>query len=538
MFTLAMLILIASVSTLTIVFYNNAVSDEINSQKAKLHFLKKAYELNDLAYFDNIESSGNRITIIDKNGSVVYDNEVDSSKMENHADREEVVGAITNGIASSYRFSDTKYEHRLYSAILLDNGMVLRISKPRTIIFNSIIEFLKYSIIIIILTVLLSFIYSKRTSKKILVPFKNINLDKPLENNVYDELSPFLIKIDTQYKKIDSQLENIKIKNQQIKHIIENISEGIIVISHDNSVLRMNSIASKLTGIKENEYFLNSCRIIELKNAVESALQGQSSREKIKINNNIYILEASSVPLDNNDYGVFISIRNIDEEENREKMRRQFTANVSHELKTPLTSIMGTAELFSENLISGKDTIKFGKKIYNESYRLLNMIEDMIKLSMLDENIMMNFEKVELSRVVLNVIEELQANASKHQIKIVHKLEELEISGISNLIHDMLYNLIDNAIKYNNENGFVEINGYEENAKKIIVVKDSGIGIKETEFNNIFERFYRVDKSRSKETGGSGLGLSIVKHIALIHNASIELYSEGKNKGSEFKVIF
>ncbi len=429
-FTLSMIILIISVTMLTIVFYNSAVSDETNSQKTKLSFLKKAYELNGIDYFKDLESSGDRVTIIDKDGTVIYDNEVDTSKMENHSNREEVIGAIKDGYSSSYRFSDTKYEHRLYSAILLDNGMVLRISKSRTIIFNSIIEFMKYSIIIIIFAALLSFLFSKKMSKKILEPFSKINLDKPLENNVYDELSPFLLKIDTQYKKIDSQ------------------------------------------------------------------------------------------------------------QKSREKMRREFTANVSHELKTPLTSIMGTAELFSENLISGEDSIKFGKKIYNESYRLLNMIEDMIKLSMLDENIVMNFEKIELSQIILNVIAELKVNAANKNLEITHKLEEVEINGVRSLIHDLFYNLIDNAIKYNKEDGFVEVRINKAGDKIIVLVKDSGIGIKSGEFNNIFERFYRVDKSRSKESGGSGLGLSIVKHIALIHNANVEVSSDGKDKGSEFKIIF
>ncbi len=538
LFLFSILILILSVILFTLALYKNAVNNEITEQKTKLNFLKKAYNLNGMQYFKNLESNNNRITIINKTGKVIFDNEVDKDSMENHIEREEIKEAIKFGFSSSYRFSNTKYEYRLYSAIRLDSGDILRISKPSIILIETVINFLKSLFLIIIIIVILTGIFSKKISKKLVNPINDINLDNPLKNEIYEELSPFLVKIDKQNKKIDSQIKNLDVKNYEIKYITEHISDGIIIISDSKKVLRINNIASKLTNIKENEYYLIGCRIIEFKNAVENALKGINTTKKIKIKDSIYMMISSAVKLENSKYGVFISLRNIDEEENREVLRREFTANVSHELKTPLTSIMGTAELFANNFIIGsEDVSKFGSKIYNESSRLLCIIEDLIKLSMLDENVSFkNLEELSFDEIIEKVILDFESELNKKSIELSKNISEIKIKGIKSLIYDMVYNLINNAIKYSNEFGKIEILLRLNNDKIVLTIKDNGIGIDTSEFKNIFERFYRVDKSHSKSTGGTGLGLSIVKHIALLHKGSVDVKSDGIGRGAEFIV--
>ncbi len=527
----SILVLILALTVFMFVIYPHFIKAETNNQKIKLNLLEQSYNLNGLSYFHHLNSYDDRITIIDADGTVLFDNEVDKDEMDNHLEREEVKGANQYGFASSIRFSNTKQEYRFYSAKKLNNGVIIRISKARISLIKIILGLLKPAILIVILSALLATIYSKKLSSNIITPINNINLEDPINNNIYEELTPLL-------QKIDNQIKNLEIKNSELKYITENVSDGIIIISYDKMVLRVNKKASLLTGVKENEYYLNNCRLIDYKEAVEKSLLGESITKKINIKDSIYMLISSSVKLENDKYGVFISLRNIDEEENREKMRREFTANVSHELKTPLTSIMGTSELFLNDMISSNDIKKFGAKIYKESSRLLNMIEDMIKLSKMDENNkLLEFETFHLNHLVSAVCNDLNDCRSKKNITIVQNLEDTEIKGIKNLIYDLVFNLVDNAIKYNKKNGYVYINlSKNENINIILSIKDDGIGIEEQEINNIFERFYRVDKSHSKSTGGSGLGLSIVKHIAILHNYTIEVVSNGPDKGTEFIV--
>ncbi len=530
MFLLSVLALILVLTVFMFVTYTHFVKAETNNQKIKLNLLEKSYALNGLTYFDDLNSYDDRITIIGSDGTVLFDNEVDKTEMDNHLTRAEVQGANQNGFGSSIRFSNTKYEYRLYSAIKLSDGIVIRISKPSISLIRIVLELLKAAFVIVVIAALLAAIYSKSLSAKIITPINNINLDDPIKSNVYEELSPLLVKI-------DNQIKNLEIKNSEIKYITENVSDGIIIISYDKMVLRVNKKAFLLTGVKENEYYLNHCRLIDFKRAVEKALLGENVAQKIKIKDSIYMLITSSVKIENDKYGVFISLRNIDEEENREKMRREFTANVSHELKTPLTSIIGISELSLNDMVSVADTTKFGVRIYKESSRLLSMIEDMLKLSRLDENnASLEFEAFSLNELIVDVSKDLAEHSAKKGIEIVQNLADVSIKGIKTLIYDLVFNIVDNAIKYSRKQGNIYINLTKNTDLIALSIKDEGVGIAESEFNNIFERFYRIDKSHSKSTGGSGLGLSIVKHIAILHHYGVEVKSDGVDKGAEFIV--
>ncbi len=532
MFVSSILAVVIALSILMFVLYTHFVKIEMNGQKIKLNLIKKSYSLNGLSYFNDLNSFDDRITIIAKDGTVIFDNEVNKDQMENHFDRKEVKQAVKDGYSSTYRFSNTKYEYRLYSAMKLDDGTIIRISKPSITLLKIIINVLKSVAIILILVTLFTAVYSKKLSSKILTPINNVDLDKPLNYLVYDELSPL-------FYKIDRQIKNLEVKNSEIKYITENVSDGIIIISHDKKALRVNNIAYLLTGVKENEYYLNNCRIVEFKKAVENALTGVNSTYKIKVKDSMYLLISSAVKLENDKFGVFVSFRNVDEEENREKMRREFTANVSHELKTPLTSIMGTAELFMKDMISSKDVNKFGTKIYSESARLLDMIENMLKLSKIDESrTEMDFENVNLNNVITKVLNNLEESLNRKNLKVMTVLDNINVVGVKTLLYDLFFNLVDNAVKYSTFDSNIYINSQIlDNGDYHLSIRDEGIGIAEKELKNIFERFYRVDKSHSKATGGSGLGLSIVKHISIIHGYDIEVKSLGENQGSEFIVI-
>ena len=539
----AMLVLIASVALIMGVLFNYfelQLKDEL-SQKIK--YISQAVENEGVSFFDGIETGNERITLISANGKVIFDTAADAESLGDHSDRKEFIEAVQNGFGTSERYSDTLSEKTIYYAVKLSDGSILRISATEYTVVTILIGIIQPIALIIILAVIISAVLSSRISKSIVRPINDIDLDFPENNDVYDELSPLLKKISLQNKIIAEQLKEAAKKQEEFRLITENMDEGFLVIDKDMQLLTYNTSALRLLDIPqntsvENINILSFIRTRNFREVIEKSLSGQRAEEEMQLFEKTYNLIANPVKEDGRTIGAVIVILDITERIKREQLRREFTSNVSHELKTPLTSISGFAEIMSQGGNSEETVIDFSRSIYNEAQRLISLVMDIIKLSELDEkNPSFEKESVDLYSVSENVINELAAAAQKKNISTSLIGEHYEIIGVRKIIEEMLYNLFDNAIKYNKVNGFAEIRINSEENKIILTVRDTGIGIPRSDQSRVFERFYRVDKGRSKADGGTGLGLSIVKHGAILHNAEIVLESE-PDKGTEIKIIF
>ena len=539
----AMLVLIASIALIMGVLFNYfelQLKDEL-SQKIK--YISQAVENEGVSFFDGIETGNERITLISADGKVIFDTAADAESLGDHSDRKEFIEAAQNGFGTSERYSDTLSEKTIYYAVKLSDGSILRISATEYTVVTILIGIIQPIALIIILAVIISAVLSSRISKSIVRPINDIDLDFPENNDVYDELSPLLKKISLQNKIIAEQLKEAAKKQEEFRLITENMDEGFLVIDKDMQLLTYNTSALRLLDIPqntsvENINILSFNRTRNFREVIEKSLSGQRAEEEMQLFEKTYNLIANPVKEDGRTIGAVIVILDITERIKREQLRREFTSNVSHELKTPLTSISGFAEIMSQGGNSEETVIDFSRSIYNEAQRLISLVMDIIKLSELDEkNPSFEKESVDLYSVSENVINELAAAAQKKNISTSLIGEHYKIIGVRKIIEEMLYNLFDNAIKYNKVNGFAEIRINSEENKIILIVRDTGIGIPRSDQSRVFERFYRVDKGRSKADGGTGLGLSIVKHGAILHNAEIVLESE-PDKGTEIKIIF
>ena len=539
----AMLVLIASIALIMGVLFNYfelQLKDEL-SQKIK--YISQAVENEGVSFFDGIETGNERITLISADGKVIFDTAADAESLGDHSDRKEFIEAVQNGFGTSERYSDTLSEKTIYYAVKLSDGSILRISATEYTVVTILIGIIQPIALIIILAVIISAVLSSRISKSIVRPINDIDLDFPENNDVYDELSPLLKKISLQNKIIAEQLKEAAKKQEEFRLITENMDEGFLVIDKDMQLLTYNTSALRSLDIPqntpvENINILSFNRTRNFREVIEKSLSGQRAEEEMQLFEKTYNLIANPVKEDGRTIGAVIVILDITERIKREQLRREFTSNVSHELKTPLTSISGFAEIMSQGGNSEETVIDFSRSIYNEAQRLISLVMDIIKLSELDEkNPSFEKESVDLYSVSENVINELAAAAQKKNISTSLIGEHYKIIGVRKIIEEMLYNLFDNAIKYNKVNGFAEIRINSEENKIILTVRDTGIGIPRSDQSRVFERFYRVDKGRSKADGGTGLGLSIVKHGAILHNAEIVLESE-PDKGTEIKIIF
>lgn len=540
---IAMLVLIASIALIMGVLFNYfelQLKDEL-SQKIK--YISQAVENEGVSFFDGIETGNERITLISADGKVIFDTAADAESLGDHSDRKEFIEAAQNGFGTSERYSDTLSEKTIYYAVKLSDGSILRISATEYTVVTILIGIIQPIALIIILAVIISAVLSSRISKSIVRPINDIDLDFPENNDVYDELSPLLKKISLQKKIIAEQLKEAAKKQEEFRLITENMDEGFLVIDKDMQLLTYNTSALRLLDIPqntpvENINILSFNRTRNFREVIEKSFSGQRAEKEMQLFEKTYNLIANPVKEDSRTIGAVIVILDITERIKSEQLRREFTSNVSHELKTPLTSISGFAEIMSQGGNSEETVIDFSRSIYNEAQRLISLVMDIIKLSELDEkNPSFEKESVDLYSVSENVINELAAAAQKKNISISLIGEHYEIIGVRKVIEEMLYNLFDNAIKYNKVNGFAEIRINSEGNKIILTVRDTGIGIPRSDQSRVFERFYRVDKGRSKADGGTGLGLSIVKHGAILHNAEIVLESE-PDKGTEIKIIF
>ena len=537
----AVVVLFASLALVMGVLYDYFSGSQENQLKTQTDLAAQGIEHEGSSYFDGLDSEDLRITWIDKDGKVLFDNKTDASSMENHLEREEVRQAVENGYGKSARYSETLTEKSLYSAKKLSDGSVLRLSVSQYSVLTLFLGMLRPVLIIALLAVVLALLLAYRLSKNIVTPLNKLNLDSPLSNKVYEELSPLLKRMDAQQRQLKHQSEELKRKREEFETATENMSEGLIILNEKGVILSINRAAAKMLGLSEDSVgkdFFSEKTSVNLKEPTQKALSGQNTEEVFALNDGNCQLLANPVSTDGKVTGAALLVLDVTEKERAEQMRREFTANVSHELKTPLQTISGYAELLANGMVADKDKTAFSEKIYAEAQRMIRLIEDIIKLSNLDEGaVELTRETVDLYVTAENTVRSLLPAAKKANVTLSLNGENAEIYGIPQLLTAVVYNLCDNAIKYNKDGGTVFVS-VKNNAENIVLsVRDTGIGIPKEQQERIFERFYRVDKSHSKEVGGTGLGLSIVKHAAKLHDAKITLESE-VGKGTEITVIF
>ena len=534
-------ILFAGVILIMCVLYNNFGTQKQVELRSELTYIKSAVETEGIPYLEKLSDKSKRITYISADGTVRFDNSTDVSKMENHLNRTEVKNALETGVGESKRYSDTLLQQHYYYAQRLSNGDVIRISAAEDSVLLMVIGVLQPFAFIIILMIILSAVFASRSAKRIVAPINEIDIENPLENDVYEEISPLLNRISKQNKTIKRQLKNASRSREQFELITENMSEGILVLDKYANLLSVNAAALNLlssSDAQKAKSVVEINRSAEFLDTVEQAVGGEHCEHSIKSNGRILNLIANPVTFDGKPAGAVIVIMDITEKAQREELRREFTANVSHELKTPLTSISGFAELMKSGTVDNKDIVDFSTSIYDEAKRLISLVNDIIKISKLDENsVPFDDEPVDITQIVRLTAERLKPVADKDNITIEYNDNKAFINGNYTIVEEMIFNLVDNAVKYNKKGGKVKIS-VEDTGKHIkIAVSDTGIGIKKADFDKIFERFYRVDKSHSKEIGGTGLGLSIVKHGAVYHNASVDVESE-IGKGTTISLTF
>ena len=481
-----------------------------------------------------------RITWISDDGTVLFDSKVDASKLENHLERDEIKEAYLYGKGESVRTSTTIGKTTLNYAIKLNDGSFIRISNDRETIGLTLLRLMTPLLWILIVATLVSYIISKRVSKRIVEPMNHLDLDNPLNNQGYDEIAPLLVRIDHQNKQIKSQMEELTQKKKEFDDITSDMKEGLILIDENGNILSMNHSAKTLLNANDNvlgQHFLSISRNENFAELIKTAEETGNVEKEIELNSKYLHISVSLVET-NNSRGYSILIYDVTSEHETEMMRREFTANVSHELKTPLQSIMGSSELLLNNMVKDKDIRSFNERIYKESKRLLSLIDDIIRLSELDEDTTIsNSTPINLKEIAEEVKETLTDSAEKHHVTVAYDLQNAPINGNVRLVYEIMYNLVDNAIRYNKENGTVTVKTNTLGNNSILSVSDTGIGIPQEAQNRIYERFYRVDKSHSRSTGGTGLGLSIVKHAVKRCNGEITLTST-LNEGSKFTVTF
>lgn len=537
-------VLLLSLALITGVLYNHFETTMLDQLRTTAQFAEQGVEQEGMAYFDSLHAQNCRVTWIAADGTVKYDNRSNPKTMENHADRQEVREAMENDSGTSVRRSSTLSEHTMYYAKRLSDGTVLRLSMSQRSVLFLMGGMLSPLVFIFLAACLLAGVLSYRVSKKIVKPLSEIDLKHLEQVETYDELSPFLQRIAAQNREIDARMAEIRKQQQEFSMITENMSEGLFVVDRNYQILSYNKSAMQIFGMdprQEHENLLAVNRSEGFRNAVDSALKGRHTQENLELNGRVYQIIANAVcqpDFAEDMVGAVILVLDVTEKEAQEQYRREFTANVSHELKTPLTSISGIAEIIRNGIVKPEDIPHFAGKIYDESQRLITLIGDIIKLSRLDENqVPMERETVDMLEMARDVVQQLSSVARKSGVTLVANGTHGQVQGVRQVLGEMVYNLCENAVKYNRAGGRVWVDVQQVADHVVLRVKDTGIGIPAAEQGRIFERFYRVDKSHSKAVGGTGLGLSIVKHGAALHHATISVSSEPE-QGTEITLTF
>ena len=516
-------------------YFSNIQKDKLADE---LDIAASAVELYGTDYLKNIDSERYRITWIQADGKVIYDTQAGADSMENHADRQEVKQALAEGEGSSSRYSDTLMEKTSYYARLLDDGSVLRVSTTYATAGLLVLGMLQPILVVLIAALVLSGMLARRISKRIVEPMNSIDLDRPLENDTYEELSPLLNRINQQHKEIEMQMRYLKQRTDEFTQITESMKEGLILLDNKGNVLSINEAAQNILETDSDcigQSFLSIERSRNINNAIQSAFEEGHSEIYAQYGSREYQVDISRIESGGETVGAVLLAFDITEQQNAQRNRREFTANVSHELKTPLQGIIGSAELIENGMVKPEDMPRFTGHIRKEASRLVTLIEDILRLSQLDEGRQMPSEQVDLFELADEVKSVLEGACEAKHINMKLMGEHVSIDGVKRLLYEIIYNLCDNAVKYNNEGGIADIDISSDEKNAYITVRDSGIGIPQDQQQRVFERFYRVDKSHSKESGGTGLGLSIVKHAVSYHNGTVSMKSEPGN-GTEIRV--
>lgn len=537
----AVCVFLASVFLFMTVLYDYFSSVQQRQLRMQLDLASQGVLHEGMAYFDGLNEERTRITWIGTDGGVLYDNASAADAMENHFQREEVKQALAEGYGASSRNSSTLTERYLYCAKRLSDGTVLRISVAQNSLLTLTLGMLQPICLIFLVAVVLSVALADRLSKKIVRPLNDLDLDKPLQGAAYEELKPLLRRLDLQQRQIRNQKAQLRQKQNEFETLTEGMAEGIVLLDGRGFILSINPAAKALlqTDVAViGKNILSVSRVPELSALLDAAGSGRFAEKKAALPGGVYQISANPVVEGDKIPGVVLLLLNITEKENAEQLRREFTANVSHELKTPLQTISGYAELLSNGVVKPEDVADFSHRIYAEARRMVRLVEDILRLSHLDEGADdMKRENADLFLLAQTVAAALAPQAEQAGISLSLQGESAVLCGIPQLLESIVYNLCDNAIKYNQAGGAVRVAVTNEARAVLLRVADTGIGIPAEDQERIFERFYRVDKSRSKEMGGTGLGLSIVKHAAKLHRAQISLQS-AVGQGTEIAVRF
>ena len=538
--SVAIAVLMASLIIITGVLYGYFGTMQESQLRDELSLAADATEQLGENYLANLDSDRYRLTWVSSDGTVIFDSHADASTMENHAGREEIKEALVSGTGSSTRQSSTLTEQTIYEAIRLNNGSVLRISVSRATALVLVLGMLQPIAIVLVIAIALSAWLAHRMAKRVVEPLNKLDLDNPMKNEAYEELSPLLHRIHAQRTEIKEQVWALKRKQDEFDQITGNMKEALVLLDNTGRIISINPAARTLFGAGAScigEDFLTIDRKQNMRMALEEATEQGHADFRTKKNGREYQFDLSRIDSDGNNHGMVILAFDITEQVNAEKHRQEFTANVSHELKTPLQSIIGSAELMENGIVKEEDVPRFIGHIRKEASRLVFLIDDIIRLSQLDEGAEMPREDVSLRVLSEEVCETLADAAKLKDVSLEVTGEDGVINGVRRLLYEVVYNLCDNSIKYNNPGGYVKVSVSEQQGAVQISVSDNGIGIAPEHQDKVFERFYRVDKSHSKQSGGTGLGLSIVKHAVAYHKAEIQLEST-PGKGTTITIQF
>lgn len=537
--SVAVTILVATVVIITGFLYQYFGNVQKTQLKDELYLAAAATEKLGESYLEDFENYHYRLTWIDEAGTVLYDNQAMVEQMENHADREEISSALATGRGSSTRYSTTLTEQNIYEAVRLSDGSVLRISESRFTPVVLVLGMMQPIALLLLAAILLSVWLAKKMAGRVVEPFNQLNLDRPLENEAYEELSPLLRRVHAQQVEIRKQMGNLKHQQEEFEQITKNVKEALLLLDPKGRIVSINPAACAWFGAecqKGDNFLRNECRE-NMRGAIEEAKVHGNASLREKKGEQEFQFELSSISSEANIYGIVILGFDVTEQVNAEQSRKEFTANVSHELKTPLQSIIGSAELLENGIVKREDVPRFVGHIHREAERLLSLIDDIIRLSQLDEGNEMSQEEVSLKLLSEEVCEALADIARKNHISLEVTGDMGALTGVRRLLYEIIYNLCDNGIKYNESGGSVKIIIEETEEDVCLSVQDTGIGIAHEHLEKIFERFYRVDKSHSKQSGGTGLGLSIVKHAVQYHNGKLDIESE-PGKGTKIYIHF
>ena len=523
------------------ILYHYFQGQLMSELKKEAVYISRGVESAGTDYLQQLNDENSRITYVDESGKVIYDNEANVESMDNHGHRKEIREAEINGEGADERMSSTLSEKTMYYAVRLENGNVLRVSSNQASVWMLLLQLLPPFVAVLILMLLLSGVFASRLSGKVVEPLNELDLEHPEENDAYDEVQPLLSKIGRQSRQIRLQLEAARRQQKEFSIITENMQEGLLVIDRYTMVLSVNSSVGRLLKVKEvktgeSVYLLN--RSEEFRDVVGQVLEGKHEDKVLRLDGSDIQVIANPVTRENKTEGAVILLVDVTEKVEREQLRREFSANVSHELKTPLTSISGFAEIMQDGFVKDEDVKVFAGRIYKEAQRLIRLVGDVIRISRLDEGgLPYQWEKLDLYSLTHDIFSTLHEAAEKQEVHMYMEGGSTVLDTVPMIMEEVLYNVCDNAVKYNHRGGEVFVRLKDEGDAVRVNVRDTGIGIPKEDQERIFERFYRVDKSHSREIGGTGLGLSIVKHGVKTLNGRLWLNSE-PGQGTEIIMEF